>query len=309
MLFLNVNGLKLSRLMIGTGDIRKWNNTDMLDQFVAAGGTTIDAAHQYREAEKIVGKWMLERGNRDQLVILTKGAHHDDGSPGARVNPEAIRIDLMESLDRLGTGWIDMYALHRDDPSVPVGSIMEELNRHIHDGRIRAIGASNWSYKRIQEANDYALRNGLVGFSFNSVNLSLASPMEPRWEGSVSADQATCEWHANNQMPLLSWSAQAGGFFSGHFSPDDLSNKDMVRVYYNDDNWERYRRAAVLAEEYGVSPTQIALSYVLNRPFPTGAIIGPRNDAELDESIKAMEMKLTREQLAWLNLEEAEGIA
>lgn len=304
MKFVDVNGLKLSRLMIGTGDIKKWGSTEMLDQFVNAGGTTIDTAHQYREAENILGKWMREKGNRDQLVILTKGAHHDDGSPGARVNPEAIRKDLMESLERLGTDRIELYALHRDDPAVEVGPVMEELNRHIAEGRVRAIGASNWTYQRIQEANDYAAAHGLKGFSFNSVNLSLAVPMEPRWPGSVSADEATCVWHTGNQMPLLAWSAQAGGFFSGMFSPEDLTNKEMVRVYYNDDNWERYRRTVKLAEQFDVSPTQIALSFVLNRPYPTGAIIGPRSVAELDESLQALELELTREQLEWLNLED-----
>lgn len=174
MKFVEVNGIKLSQLMIGTGDIKKWGSTEMLDQFVAAGGTAIDTAHQYREAEKIVGQWLRETGNRDRVVILTKGAHHDDGSPGARVTPEAIRKDLSESLERLGTDRIDLYALHRDDPSVPVGPVIEELNRHLEAGTVRAIGASNWTYLRIKEANEYAASHGLKGFMFNSVNLSLA---------------------------------------------------------------------------------------------------------------------------------------
>jgi len=306
MKFIDVNGVKVSRLMIGTGDIKKWDSTEMLDQFIAAGGTTIDTAHQYREAEKILGKWLREKGNRDRVVVLTKGAHHDDGSPGARVNPEAIAKDLTESLERIGTDRIDLYALHRDDPSVPVGPIVEELNRHLEEGRVRAIGASNWTYRRIHEANEYARKNGLKGFMFNSVNLSLALANEPRWEGCVSADEATGDWHKANQLPLLSWSAQAGGFFSGLFSPEDRSNAEMVRVYYSEDNWERYRRAVKLAEEKNVSPTQIALSFVLNRPFPTGAIIGPRSSSELDDSLRAMDIELTREQLEWLNLERGE---
>jgi len=306
MKFIEVNGIKLSRLMIGTGDIRKWNSTEMLDQFAAAGGTAIDTAHQYREAEKIVGQWLRETGNRDKMVIMTKGAHHDDGSPGARVTPEAIRKDLSESLERLGTDRIDLYALHRDDPSVPVGPVVEELNRQLEDGRVRAIGASNWTYLRIKEANEYAASHGLRGFMFNSVNLSLAKANEPRWEGCVSADEATGDWHKANQLPLLSWSAQAGGFFSGLFSSEDRSNAEMVRVYYSEDNWERYRRAVKLAEEKQVTPNQIALSFVLNRPFPTGAIIGPRSESELNDSLQAMSIELTRKQLEWLNLEREE---
>jgi len=303
---IEVNGTRASRLIIGTGDLRKWNGTDMLDRFAEAGGTTIDTAHQYREAENILGDWMRRRGNRDRLVLLTKGAHPDDGSPGARVNPEAIRKDLAESLERLGTDRIDMYALHRDDPSVPVGPIIEELNRHLADGRVKAIGASNWTFARIQEANDYASRHGLRGFAFDSVQLSLAVPNEPRWEGSIAANREAQIWHANNRMPLLSWSAQAGGFFSGRFAPEDPSDKDMVRVYYNDSNWQRYRRAVRLAEKHAATPVRIALAFVLNRPFPTCAIIGPRSEAELEDSLKALAVRMTPEELEWLNLEREE---
>ncbi|BBH23768.1 oxidoreductase [Paenibacillus baekrokdamisoli] len=308
MKFVDVNGIQLSSLIMGTGDLRKQNGTEMLDLYVNAGGTTLDTAHQYKQAEKIIGAWMKEKGNRDRLVIMTKGAHHDDGSPGPRVNPESIRKDLFESLDRLETGYIDLYALHRDDPSIHVGSIMEELNRHLADGRVRAIGASNWTHQRIQEANDYANSHGLSGFSFSSTNLALAVASEPRWAGCVSADVEACAWHERNQIPLLAWSSQAGGFFSGLFSPEDRSNEEMVRVYYTDDNWLRYERAKILAGEKGVTAIQIALAFVLQRSFPTGAIIGPRNGAELNDSLHALDILLTSQELEWLNLERGERV-
>ncbi|RAP74574.1 aldo/keto reductase [Paenibacillus montanisoli] len=302
--FIELNGIKLSRLIFGTGDLRKLNGTELLDQFVHAGGTTIDTAHQYNTAERILGTWIKENGHRDKLVIMTKGAHHDDGRPGPRVDAPSIRKDLFESLERLNTDYVDLYALHRDEPGVPVGPVMEELNLHLAEGRIKAIGASNWTYKRIQEANDYASSHGLTGFTFSSVNLALAAAKEPRWAGCVSADEETAAWHTRNQMPLLAWSAQAGGFFSGRFSPEDHSNADMVRVYYNEANWERYARAAKLAEAKGVSAMQIALGFVLNRSFPTCAVIGPRQHQELEESLQAMELALTEGELAWLNLEQ-----
>ncbi|MBP3961905.1 aldo/keto reductase [Paenibacillus lignilyticus] len=306
MKFMEINGVRLSRLIMGTGDLSKLNGTDMLDTYVAAGGTTIDTAHQYRRAETIIGQWMTEKGNRNQMVIMTKGAHHNDGSPGPRVNAEAIRKDLFESLDRLETNYIDLYALHRDEPGTPVGPIMEELNLHLSEGRVRAIGASNWTHQRIQEANDYAQAHGLSGFMFSSTNLALAVANEPRWEGCVSADEQASQWHERRQLPLLAWSAQAGGFFTGLFSPEDRTNSDMVRVYYNEDNWKRYERAKKLAESKGVTALHIALSFVLNRPFPTGAIIGPRSDAELMDSVKAMEIELTESEQEWLDLKREE---
>ncbi|MFC5468514.1 aldo/keto reductase [Cohnella suwonensis] len=306
MKYIRIQGVdkKISRLFMGTGDLRKLEEPQrqMLDAYIQAGGNAFDTAHQYRGKELVLGQWLAETKLRDRLVILTKGAHHDDGSPGPRVNPQAIRKDLTESLERLGTDYVDLYALHRDDPTVAVGPIMEELNEHLQAKKIRAIGASNWSHRRIQEANDYAAARNLTGFSFSSPNLSLAKPLEARWAGAISADEQACEWHAKTQMPLLAWSAQAGGFFSGNFTPDDRSDEEMVRVYYSDDNWERHRRAAKLAEEKGVTAIQIALSYVLYQRFPTCAIIGPRNPEEFHSSIRSMNLELTPAEVDWLDL-------
>ncbi|MFD0696021.1 aldo/keto reductase [Paenibacillus sp. GCM10027628] len=308
--YMHIQGVDkaISRLIMGTGDLRKLEEPErtMLDAYIAAGGNTFDTAHQYRNKEKILGQWLAEKQLREDVVILTKGAHHDDGSPGPRVNPQAIRKDLMESLERLSTDYVDLYALHRDDPSVAVGPIIEELNEHIQAKRVRAIGASNWSFRRIQEANEYAASHKLIGFAFNSPNLSLAKPNEPRWEGCVSADEETCLWHSHHQLPLFAWSSQAGGFFSGHFSQDNRTDEEMVRVYYSESNWERYRRAVKLAKEKQVTPIQIALSYVLNQSFPTCAIIGPRKPEELQSSIQSMQLRLTCQELEWLDLQREE---
>ncbi|WP_248925662.1 aldo/keto reductase [Paenibacillus hamazuiensis] len=273
-----------------------------IDAFLAIGGNTLDTAHIYcgGESEQVIGRYMRERGNRDELVILTKGAHHNKDGP--RVNKECIDSDLFTSLERLETDFIELYALHRDDPSVPVGAILEALNEHIEAGRIGAIGGSNWSWQRLQEANDYAASHGLVGFTFSSPNLSLAKANEPFWAGCVSADAETCAWHEKHQLPLLSWSSQARGFFTGRFSPEVRDNADMVRVFYSDGNWERLRRAEQLAKEKQVSVIQIALAYVLNQPFPTCALIGAQNTAELRSCDEGARIKLTREELDWLDL-------
>ncbi|NOU93821.1 aldo/keto reductase [Paenibacillus sp. LMG 31456] len=272
----------------------------VLDQFFALGGNTIDTAFNYRggQSEETIGRWMQDRGNRKDVIILTKGAHHDANGP--RVNPTAIASDLATSLGRLQTDYVDLYALHRDDVNIPVSVIIDALNEHIRAGRILTIGASNWSHTRLQEANDYAAANGLIGFTFSSPNLSLAKPNEARWAGCVSADTATCEWHEKTQLPLLSWSSQAGGFFTGNFAPDKLENAEMVRVYYSDANWERLRRAEELAKKKGVSPIQIALAYVLNQSFPSAALIGAQNLAEQESCLEGSQIKLTADEVQWL---------
>lgn len=307
MKYISIPGLdkKVSELVMGTIYFRPSNidfTCEMLDAFVAAGGNTLDTAHIYcgGESEQAIGLWLEKRGRSDDIVILTKGAHHDKDGP--RVTPACIASDLKDSLERLKVETIDMYALHRDDPNVPVGVIIEALNEHIAAGRIRTIGGSNWTHERLQEANDYAAAHGLVGFTFNSPNLSLAKPNEPRWPGCVSADDSMIDWHERTQMPLLSWSSQAGGFFSGRFAPDKLDDQETVRVYYSEANWKRYDRAVALAERKGVSAIQIACAYVLHQPFPACALIGPQTIDEMNSSMEAIHIKLTPEEVAWLDL-------
>ncbi|MCY0874747.1 MAG: aldo/keto reductase [Firmicutes bacterium] len=304
--YITIAGLdkSVSRLIMGsdyfTPDIMD-RIKDILDAYLEIGGNAIDTAHIYAggQSEVAIGQWLTGR-NRDDIVLFTKGAHHDASGP--RVNKAAIDHDLSCSLERLKTDYVDLYALHRDDPSVAVGEIVEALNAHIEAGRIRAIGGSNWTHERLQEANDYALAHGLQGFTFSSPNLSLAKANEPYWAGCVSADEKTCAWHRAHAFPLLSWSSQARGFFTGRYRPEDRSDADTVRVFYSDANWERLWRAEKLAKERGVTTIQIALAYVLQQPFPTCALIGPQNRAEMLSCGDATEIRLTQAELDWLDL-------
>lgn len=298
-------GKPVSRLIKGT-DYFKHDTYEKasanLNAFLEIGGTTVDTAHIYcgGESEVVLGQYMQEHNNRDSIVILTKGAHHDQNGP--RVNAQDIRSDLLTSLERLQTDFVELYALHRDDESVPVGAILEALNEHREAGQIGALGASNWTWQRLQEANDYAAAHGLVGFTFSSPNLSLAKANEPFWAGCVSADQQTLDWHEQTRLPLLSWSSQARGFFTGRFTPEVRDNADLVRVFYSDGNWERLRRAGELAQQKDTTTIQIALAYVLNQPFPTCALIGAQNREELLSCDEGAGIVLTRDEVEWLDL-------
>lgn len=308
MRYLNIPGIDkpISRIALGTAGYsleRYAQAVELLDAFVEAGGTCIDTAHVYGHgaSERTLGKWLAERGNRDQVAVLGKGCH-PIGKSGPRVGPQFIHADLAESLERLQTDYIDLYLLHRDDESVPVGSIVEALNEEHAAGRIRAFGGSNWRTKRIAEADAYAAERGLVGFAASSINLSLARPKEPMWAGCIAADDDARAWHAATQLPLFSWSSQAGGFLSGQFTPEDTSNADLARVYYSDDNFARLRRATELGARKGVGPIVVALAYVLSQPFPTAPLVGSATVAELNESLQALQIELTPDELAYLDL-------
>lgn len=295
----------LARLILGTmvcttADLPL--TFEILDRYTALGGTTLDTAHVYHQgaAERAVGAWLAARGNRERVVLIGKGAHHDAAGP--RVTPRAITADLLESLDRLGTATIDLYLLHRDDPSRPVGPIMECLNEHLHAGRIRSFGGSNWTQARMAAANAYAAEHDLTGFAAGSSNVSLAIPNESPWPGCVAATLDGWDWYEANRVPLLAWSAQAQGFFTGRYRPADRTNPAMVRVWYSDDNFRRLARAAALGKRMGLPANAVALAYVLTRPF-IAALIGPLTVSELESSFQALDLRLSPDEARWLNLE------
>jgi len=291
-----------SKLVLGSMMLdsdRMEHSAELMDAFAALGGNCIDTAHVYGErSSRAVGLWMKERNNRAETIIIGKGAH-PYGSP--RMTREFMEQDLIETFERMQTDYVDIFMLHRDDPAKPVGYIVESMNSLLESGYCRALGVSNWTVARIQEANDYAAAHGLVGMSCNSPNLSLAKPNEPRWEGCISVYADDLAWHERTQLPLLSWSSQAGGFFTGRYNPDN-GDPDIRRVYYSEANWERYRRAEALAREKGVSTNDIALAYVLNQPFPVCALIGPNTVQELHSSANALQVSLTAEEARWLDL-------
>jgi aryl-alcohol dehydrogenase-like predicted oxidoreductase len=299
---------KISRLVIGSmvfSPDEAAFSYSMLDAFFAAGGNAIDTAYVYGggDSERVIGMWMKKRKNRPGVFLIDKGAHPNAAVPRPRLGPEEMERDLRESLIRLQTAYIDLYMLHRDDPRIPVSTVIDYLNQEIGAGRIRAIGASNWEHERVQQANEYASKRGLKGFAVSSNNLSLAVPMEPIWAGVVSVSKAAYDWHRETQFPLMPWSSQARGFFSGRFTPDNREDKGMVRVYYNEANFDRLRRAQVLGEKKGYSAIQIALAYVLHQPFPIFPLVGPVNLEELSSCLGALEVKLSSDETRWLNLE------
>ena len=157
----------------------------LMDRYLELGGNVIDTARiygraeardaSYSNSEPIVGRWLKSRGTRDRVVLITKGAHHVMEDPSQkRVNRACIDSDLETSLRELGVDSVDIYFLHRDDPEKPVSEIMDALDRHVKAGRIRALGASNWTCARIAEANAYARANGKTPFTVSQIQWGVA---------------------------------------------------------------------------------------------------------------------------------------
>jgi len=295
-------GLPVSRLILGC------DNQDCIahgaaifDDFFERGGNAFDTAYIYGggKQERILGRWIGQRGIRSQVAVVVKGAH----TP--LCTPEHLDSQFRESLDRLQTDYADVYMMHRDNLKIPVGEFVDLLNEHHYAGRIKAFGGSNWTLDRLQEANAYAEKKGLQKFTCVSNNFSLARMVAPVWNDCISAtDPLFKKWIAESGIALLAWSSQARGFFTDRAHPDRKEDAELVRCWYSDDNFQRRERAIELAGKKGVQPINIALAYVLNQPFTAFALVGPRVIAETVSTLKGLPVTLTPEELSWLNLEE-----
>jgi predicted dehydrogenase/aryl-alcohol dehydrogenase-like predicted oxidoreductase len=291
----------VSRLVLGC-DNQTWmpHAAAMWDDWFDRGGNAFDTAYQYLDGlpEKLLGQWMASRGVRKDAVVICKGAH----TPFC--TPEWLSAQLLESLERLQTDQADIYIMHRDNPEVPVGEFVDVLDGHFRAGRFRVSGASNWSIERFEEATAYARREGRHGFGLLNSNFSLARMVEPPWPGCIGAsDPVSRQWLKDRRVPFFAWSSQARGFFTDRAGPDKRTDPELVRCWYSEDNFERRARAVKLAIELGVQPINIALAYVLCQPFPTWALVGPREISETVSTLGGASLKLTPQQLAWLNLE------
>ncbi len=304
---------KISRLVQGTvmvnGDDTK-KEFALLDGIYELGCTTFDTAHVYGSGknERAVGQWVRDNNLRENVVILAKGAHHNEDRK--RVTPHDISADIYDSLARFKFEYLDLYILHRDDPSVPVGPIVEVLNAHQKAGRIRAFGGSNWSSARIDEANRYAAEHGLTPFAASSPNLSMAEQIKEPWSGCISIGGKKGESHRayyqEHQTPLFTWSSLAGGFFSGRFRRDNLEtftgyfDKLCIECYCVEENFQRLDRAEELAKKKGLTIPQIAFAYVMNQPLNIFALVGCQTPQEFKDNMAAADIKLTPEEMKWL---------
>jgi aryl-alcohol dehydrogenase-like predicted oxidoreductase len=306
---------KISRLVQGCIMLNRKNldaGYALLDAAFAAGITAYDSAHLYGggEVDRVLGMWMEKSGNREEVVIIGKGAHLNQDRN--RVTPYDIASDMADSLVRLRTDYIDLYLLHRDDPTQDVGPIVEALNEHHAAGRIRVFGGSNWTPKRLEEANEYADKHNLVPFTVSSPNFSLAEQIEEPWTDCLSisgpSQEADRTWYREHSMPLFTWSSVARGFFSGKITSANAEevreqfDGSMPKSYYYPDNFKRLDRAWELAAGKGLSVPQIALSYVLSYPLDIYALVGSANADEIASNVEALATRLSAAEMAYLDL-------
>lgn len=305
----------VSHVVLGTMIINRGcqeQSDALLDAAMALGVTTLDTAHVYGggDTERAIGVWLAKRGNREQVVLLAKGCHHNGDRQ--RVTPYDIGSDLLDTLARFQTAYVDLWMLHRDDVSQPVGPIVEALNHHQKAGRIRAFGGSNWTHQRIAEANAYAAAKGLTGFTASSPNFGLAEQVEDPWGPgcvTISGPQqaAARAWYAASGVSLFAYSSLARGLFSGRVQratlAADIAKLDDAarRAYCHEVNFARLDRCVELAAKKGLSVPQVATAWTLSQPLPVHALVGAATPAELENTVAGAAVRLTADECAWLD--------
>jgi len=275
-------------------------------QFRAAGGNFFDTAHCYccwlpegdGVSERALGECVRRGGGREGVVIASKGGHPAISPyyprPEYYLAPAVIAGDIDESLARLRVDVIDIYYLHRDDPRLPAGEIIETLNVEIRRGGIRSLGASNWTAARIAEANDYAGAHGLHGFVISQPQWNLAAPTLPLADRTLrfltTEDRA---WHAATGLPVAPYSSTACGYFA-------TGGLAAAGAYETPASRARLLRAECLATALSVTPNQIALAYLLRQDFPVFPILGTTKPTHLTDALGAPDIALSGEQVRWL---------
>jgi aryl-alcohol dehydrogenase-like predicted oxidoreductase/predicted dehydrogenase len=277
----------------------------MFDHFYGAGGRIFDTAYIYNngKGDKYLGDWINSRNLEKDIIVIGKGAH----TP--QCEPQFIRPQIIESLERLNIQTLDIFCLHRDNQDIPVSEFMDALDEVKSEGLINLIGASNWQLERFSEARDYAQSNNKEPFTALSNNFSLAEMVDPVWPGCVGVNNEYINYLIKNQVMLFPWSSQARGFFikkkeitsNEHFSNPSL--EEEIRVWHNEKNLKRRAKCFEIAEQKNLQPIQVALAYVVQRSSLIFPLIGPRTIFETNSSIEAVQINLSDQEMKDLSID------
>ena len=310
------SGLQVSPLCFG-GNVFGWTADEatsfaLLDAWVDAGFNFIDTADVYSrwapghtggESESVIGRWLKRSGKRHHIVLATKvGKDMGDGKVGLR--PAYIRQAVEASLQRLQTDHIDLYQSHDDDTTVPLADALGAYADLIRAGKVRAIGASNYSAARLQEALQTSERLGLPRYE------SL-QPLFNLYDRAVFEDalQPLC---VQQQVGVINFYALAAGFLTGKYrtaadAAKSARGANTTAKYLNDRGLRILAALDAVAQRYNATPGQVAVAWQMMQPGITAPIASATSVAQLHELVKATQLQLDSDALAQLDAASAQG--
>lgn len=314
----NNTDLEMSAICLGTGNmghkISVEESKTILSEYVKLGGNVIDTAQVYGDwldeygsfTERIIGSWMKEQGNREQLVIVTKGGHpslkaHDV----SRMNAVELKKDIDGSLRNLGVDYIDLYLLHKGDDNASVPEIMDCLETAKREGKIRYYGCSNWTVARIKEAKTYCDVKGYQGFVVSQIMWSLA---DINYAGVPDAsylamEKDTMSYYKETGMNVMAYSSIANGYFTKKANQSVIAD-NVKNMYDNVSNEEIRKVGEEIVAEGNCSWMDLSYLYLTEqKEFPTIAIAAFSNLNQLKQAMASTEKEISEDVLACLEKE------
>src|ERR1051326_5048126 len=303
------SGLQVAPLMLG-GNVFGWTADEptsfkILDAFVAAGLNFIDTADSYSTwapghsgggSETIIGNWIKSSGKRDQVIIATK-IGSEIPRQGKGLSKAWIMRQAEASLQRLQTDYIDLYQSHRDDPSTPVEETLAAYAQLVQQGKVRAIGCSNFTVERTQESLTASRKHGWPRYE----------SLQPHYNLYHRAEyETTLEPLAlRERLGVIPYYSLASGFLTGKYrSQDDLSKSprgQAVKKYLNDRGFRILQALDQVAEKHQGTPAQVALAWLMARPSITAPIASATKVDQLNDLVRATELELDSGSIALLN--------
>lgn len=312
------SGLQVSPLAFG-GNVFGWTVDEalsfrLLDAWLDAGFNFVDTADVYSswvpghsggESETIIGKWLRQTGKRNRVVLATKvGKPMGEGKKG--LSPAYIREAVDASLKRLKTDHIDLYQSHDDDAETPLADTLGAFAALIKAGKVRAIGASNYSAPRLAEALDVAEREGLPRYE------SL-QPLYNLYDRAVFEDtlEPLC---LERGVGVINFYALAAGFLTGKYRSEADAAKsargaNTTKKYLNPRGLRILAALDAAAKARGATPGQIAIAWQIARPSITAPIASATSQKQLEELVAAASLALDAETIAALDAASAESAA
>ena len=304
---LGQSNLDVAPLALG-GNVFGWTADQktsfrLLDAFVDAGCNLIDTAdgyshwidgHEGGESEAVIGAWLKADGRRDRVLIATKVGKWSK-RPG--LGAANIKVAIDEALQRLHTDVIDLYQAHEDDPDTPLEETLRAFADLVDAGKVRAIGASNYSAARLAEALEVSADLGLPRYESIQPQYNLIRRNE--YEGELR------DLVLEHELGVISYFSLAAGFLTGKYrSQEDLAGHaraGMVEGYLNAYGLRVLRAVDDVAKRRDATPVQVALAWLMARPGVTAPIASATSIEQLDELIGAIDLKLDHDDMATLD--------
>jgi aryl-alcohol dehydrogenase-like predicted oxidoreductase len=294
------SGIEMPPLMFG-GNVFGWTIDEatsfrLLDALIAAGFNAIDTAdvysvwvrgHQGGESETVIGNWLKRRGRRDDVIIATKlGSQMGSGEKG--LSRAWIMKEVDASLKRLQTDTIDLYQAHRDDPDTPQEETAQAFADLVKQGKVRAIGASNFTAARLKSALDISRKLGLPRYESLQPHYNLVE--RRAYEAEL---EPLCQAEG---LGVINYYALAAGFLTGKYrSAADLAKSPRgggVKSYLNERGFRVLKALDDTATRHNATPAQVALAWLIARPSVTAPIASATSLDQLRDILKAVELRL-----------------